>query len=162
MLIRVTGQPAPQGSYRAVGRSGHTRLIPTNERALTAWRLAVSEAAEEVMNGEPLLTGPVYVAMRFVVPRPKGHYRQSAKRWWQQLPSAPVRPYKRPDLDKLCRAIGDALTGRVYRDDSQITTLVASKHYVIRPDDWTGVEILVTEDIEHDDVSNPVDVGESG
>jgi hypothetical protein len=35
----------------------------------------------------------------------------------------------KPDLDKLVRAVGDALTGILYRDDAQIVSLNASKRF---------------------------------
>jgi Holliday junction resolvase RusA-like endonuclease len=33
----------------------------------------------------------------------------------------------RPDLDKLCRSIGDSLTGVIFEDDSQVTEIHATK-----------------------------------
>lgn len=44
---------------------------------------------------------------------------------------APHRPPVRPDLDKLARAVGDALTGVCYRDDAQVVNLCAAKYYVM-------------------------------
>ena len=38
-------------------------------------------------------------------------------------------PDRRPDLDKLCRACLDSLTGIVWRDDTQVVHLEASKDY---------------------------------
>ena len=35
----------------------------------------------------------------------------------------------RPDIDKICRACGDAFTGVLYEDDAQVVSLVARKHY---------------------------------
>ena len=39
------------------------------------------------------------------------------------------KPPRRPDLDKLCRACLDSLTGIVWRDDAQVVRLEASKGY---------------------------------
>ena len=52
--------------------------------------------------------------------------------------SAPVAPGK-PDLDKLARAVGDALTGVAYRDDAQITRWHLQKRY----GEQAGTEITV-------------------
>jgi Holliday junction resolvase RusA-like endonuclease len=57
----------------------------------------------------------------FYVRRPKG----LPKRW--------VHAIKKPDLDKLLRAIGDGLTGVVWRDDSQVISISATKHYGLDP-----------------------------
>lgn len=40
-----------------------------------------------------------------------------------------TRPGRRPDLDELCRAGLNALTGIVWRDGSQVVCLEASKNY---------------------------------
>lgn len=54
------------------------------------------------------LTGPVSVFMLFYL----GEKRDS---------------HGRPDLDNLVKAVKDAMTGVVYRDDSQIVELLAKK-----------------------------------
>jgi len=40
-----------------------------------------------------------------------------------------AEPTKKPDLDKLIRAAGDALSTIAYRDDAQITFISAMKRY---------------------------------
>lgn len=53
-------------------------------------------------------------------------------------------PTVKPDIDKLQRALHDALTdSRLITDDSIITTVKASKVYVDSMDD-TGVEAVLT------------------
>lgn len=60
------------------------------------------------------------MAMRvlFLMPRPKGHYLPSG-----DLSADGKRspmPIQKPDVDKLVRAVMDALTGTIYVDDSQV------------------------------------------
>lgn len=60
------------------------------------------------------------IAMRilFMMPRPKGHYLPSG-----ELSADGKRsptPITKPDVDKLTRAILDALTGTLYVDDCQV------------------------------------------
>jgi len=50
-------------------------------------------------------------------------------------------PFKRPDIDKLARAVLDALTGVAYEDDEQVVKLVASKEYTDNP----GVTIKIVD-----------------
>jgi crossover junction endodeoxyribonuclease RusA len=70
------------------------------------------------MGGRPPLTGPVEVEIDFTLPRPK------SARGPNQYPA------KRPDLDKLVRAVLDALTdGGAWADDGQVVTLTAGKLY---------------------------------
>lgn len=77
------------------------------------------------------MTGPVTVAVTFILKRPKAHYR-TGKFADQIRDDAPERPHGTPgmDTDKLARAVLDALTtARVYGDDSQVTELRAKKIY---------------------------------
>ena len=55
-------------------------------------------------------------------------------------PSAPRAKATAPDLDKLCRAIGDALTqSGVLRDDALIAEWVARKQWARKPDTWLQI-----------------------
>jgi Holliday junction resolvase RusA-like endonuclease len=110
----VIGIPAPQGSKSKWGTEDNPRTRP--------WRAAV--AAEASLNrdritGDSLAAGPLTVTARFYFPRPKAHYRTG--RYAGELKdAAPVYCATTPDLDKLERAIGDALKGVLLQDDSQI------------------------------------------
>lgn len=79
--------------------------------------------------GRALITGPVTLRVTFVRPRPAGHYGRTGLR-----PSAPAHPTVRPDLTKMLRALEDALTGVVWRDDAQVVHLDVVKAY---GDRWT-------------------------
>ena len=65
---------------------------------------------------EPI-DGPVSVKVAFTLPKPKSARKGAV-------------PSKKPDLDKLVRSTFDALTDAgVWRDDSQVVSLQASKVY---------------------------------
>jgi len=53
-----------------------------------------------------------------------------------------VPAVKRPDLDKLVRAVFDALTNVVFKDDSQVVSVFASKR-LAGPGDTVGVTVEV-------------------
>lgn len=96
----VPGEPITEGSTRAFA-SGQ-RVVVTHDRGpkLALWRLAVQDAALKAAREagwEPHYDGPVRVTATFYLPRPKS---APASRYW---------PHVKPDLDKLVRAIGDAL-----------------------------------------------------
>jgi crossover junction endodeoxyribonuclease RusA len=130
----VAGRPAPQGSKRYVGgnRASGGRFIEAS-KYLPAWRSAVTDVAREYM-GEaflPPLEGPVELHVAFYLERPPSVSRKKRPE--------PVVP---PDVDKLCRAVCDALSdGFVWMDDSQVVRLYASKHYA--DDRETGAHITV-------------------
>lgn len=115
LYFTAYGIPRPQGSKRHVGNG---RLVEASN--VKPWRAAIADAVFRsfVQTGdERSFTEPVIVYATFFLPRPK-----SVKR---ALPSVP------PDVDKLQRALGDALSidAGVVEDDSLIVQWVASKHY---------------------------------
>ena len=119
----VPGEPITEGSTRAF-TSGQ-RVVVTHDRGpeLDQWRLKVAHAAQAAAQDagwEPRYDGPVAVTAAFFLPRPK-----SAKKR--------LVPHVKPDLDKLIRAVGDALAPYkqpgVLKDDSRIVTWRATKDY---------------------------------
>jgi Holliday junction resolvase RusA-like endonuclease len=65
------------------------------------------------------------MSIRFYVPRPKGHLNAKG----EVKKSAPAFVTTRPDALKLARAVEDACSKILYRDDSQIVSENISKHY---------------------------------
>src|SRR5262245_27972633 len=122
----VLGEPVPQGSMRSLGAGRPT--VHANRRELEPWRQAVAAAALEAIRGRPILVGPLELRATFVCARPKSHYR-TGRHAGELKPSAPAYSATRPDLDKLLRSIGDALTGIAFRDDAQLVVVHAEKHY---------------------------------
>lgn len=111
----VFGHPATKGSTVSFLRRG--RIITKSDcKTLAAWTQAVSWAARAA--DVPLVPdgGAVSVTATFQFVRPKA----AKRRGW---------PTVRPDLDKLARALLDALTGVAYDDDSQVVHINTLKMY---------------------------------
>lgn len=149
ITFTVRGLPAPQGSKRAFRNkhSGRIQQVESSKR-VAPWRSDVRDAAmaaldNEVLGGRPnpgyALTGPVAVELAFRWPRPKGHYG-TGRNAGVLKPAAPVWPATLPDLDKLARAVLDALTGIVWVDDAQVVDLGLRKRYA----DGEGPGVTVT------------------
>lgn len=119
----VAGVPAPQGSKTRT-KWGMREDNPNTR----PWREAVAWEATAAMKGRKPLSGPLEMAVGFYFPRPKSHFR-TGKHDGELKDSAPAYCATKPDLDKLVRAIGDAITGVVCRDDSQLVQVLAAKHY---------------------------------
>lgn len=118
----VKGRPVPQGSLKFIqGRPIHVRASD-----LAVWRSDISRMAEA--RGYRPVDGAVKVTTDFVFRRPK---------------STPNRiyPHVKPDLDKLIRAVLDALTGVAYVDDSQVILIQATKTYGEVEGVWVTIEI---------------------
>lgn len=125
--VFVEGRPAPQGSKRHVGNG---RMIESS-KAVGPWREKIAWTARS--RGGILPAGPHSADITFVMPRPK----QTPKR----TPTPPA--VKRPDLDKLLRAVFDAITGVWIEDDSHITHLTAHKR-IAELGETSGVAITIT------------------
>ena len=111
--ISVVGDPASQGSHAIM----NGRIVQVNSKKHKAWRTAiVSSCIDNLPEGWEPLDEPVELIVNFYMLKPS-----SVKR---SLPSVA------PDLDKLVRAVGDALAiGGVYTDDSRIVRISARKVY---------------------------------
>lgn len=135
--LSVPGIPQPQGSKRAFGRF----VVETNKK-LKPWRTAVTALAQEAMTGKQCFAGPVRMTVHFEFPRPKGHFG-SGKNSNNLKASAPAYVAVKPDLDKLLRALGDGLCqGGVFRDDSLICAVSATKSYGGMPRTVVTVEAI--------------------
>jgi len=121
----VEGEPRPKGSPRVSGRGRGRKAYVAENPAEKAWERSVGWMARAEWKGDPL-EGPVSLELHFYLPR-RG-----------KLTAA-----KKPDLDKLARAVLDALSGIVYRDDAQVVALGLRKR--ISPEGSGGVSIEVRE-----------------
>lgn len=133
----VPGLPQPQGSARAFVVKGKAVVTGDNPK-VRSWRADVKTIAMDHWQGEPA-SGPVMVTVQFTLPRPQSHYG-TGKNAGVLKATAPERHPKKPDLDKLVRAVLDALTGVCWRDDAQVCYVGASKYYGDRPETYFEVE----------------------
>lgn len=122
VLFEVIGLPQPQGSARAFTYrraadkgGGVGARVDSDNPKLKAWRQQVALAARQVHRGAPL-AGPIRIVAAFYLYRPKDLRHDKAH-------------VTRPDVDKLGRGIGDALTGVLYQDDGQVTQFKVTKQY---------------------------------
>lgn len=138
----VAGVPAPQGSKRPLGRRGGfgKAIMIEQSKRVAPWRQDVREAFLPLGFGERqtgqarLNTGPLVVKIVFVMPRTKA---------MRNRPSADFPMVQKPDVDKLCRAVLDALTSAgVYADDSQVVACYGFKRRA-EPGEPTGAMIHV-------------------
>jgi crossover junction endodeoxyribonuclease RusA len=119
LTLFVPGLPIPQGSMRAFVARGRAHMAHDNRDSLATWRASITQAAAHCWGGLPPLDEPVNVTLDFWLHRPV-----SAPRYRRH-------PDRRPDLDKLTRAVFDALTGVVFTDDARVVWLLARKFYAI-------------------------------
>lgn len=124
----VPGVPAAQGSKKHVGKG----IMVESSAALRPWRDSVTWHARDALAGRPPIPRgtPVSVYLQFQFRRPASHYG-TGRNADKLRGDAPLWVAKKPDADKLARAVLDALTAAgVWVDDSQAVHLTVDKLYV--------------------------------
>lgn len=121
----VPGTPKPAGSKRAIMNrfSGKAYVIDACEKSRD-WKTTVAQVASDAYKGD-LLTEPIELQIVFLFDRPQSHWGANGK----LRAKAPAHKNTKPDLTKIIRAAEDALTGIIWRDDSQVVEIIARKAF---------------------------------
>jgi len=131
IVFFAAGIPVAQGSKRVVplrhrttkrsilDKHGNPRVnLIEASTGLAEWRKTVARQAKVAMLDSGVRgyfdRQPVSLQLEFLFVRPKH----------------PANPYPPPDIDKLERAILDSLTGILYTNDKQVTSVIKSKRYL--------------------------------
>jgi len=129
LTFNVIGRPQQRGSKKVglvptrsggyLTKNGRPIVVArdANEKS-KAWMDSVKLAANQAFRLN-LLRGPVELRVQFYFKRPNSHFG-SGKNAGLIKSSAPKHHAQSPDLDKLVRCLGDALTGVVWVDDRQV------------------------------------------
>jgi len=125
--FEVPGRPATAGSKRAfTGKKSGKAFITDDCKRGKEWRATVRAAAAQNFPFSSLLVEPLVLRVEFRLRRPKSHYG-TGKNAGQLKESAPEYHVGKPGTTKLLRAIEDALTDVIWRDDTQVVARVATK-----------------------------------
>ena len=143
----VPGLPKPAGSKKGFAipnkqRPGKHRVIITDDTGAPgkAWRADCKIYARDAHGGPPL-RGAISAMFIFTLPRPKAHYGTGKNRG-KLKGSAPKAHTIRPDTTKLIRAVEDALSGIIWKDDAQIIRQTGVKEYGEIPGVMVSVRCL--------------------
>lgn len=154
--IRVHGLPAPKGS---VTRMRNGAYLPAGTAAsrmnFQLWKENIASAARLQMGERKPWPGAIRLLAEFQLPVPAS-IPQWKRNW---LPHV-----KRPDIDKLTRALLDPLKGIVWVDDSQVCFCTVNKVYAWdnRPGAYAIVDFITDEWCErygsvHSSIINVID-----
>ena len=111
--------PVPQGRPRFVKRGNFvTTYDPKTSKDF-------KESLKKLVSNPTLSESALEVSVTFYMSIPKS----KPKKWRE----SPPRHCKKPDVDNLVKSTLDALTGILWKDDSQIVTLKAHKEYSSQP-----------------------------
>lgn len=142
----VPGRPRPQGSKRPIPRPNGGISLVEQSAHIVEWRARVAGFAALAWGTTTATELPVRVTALFVLRRPKSHYskaKRSAGRLAKHAPAYPIAKCM-GDIEKLERAIYDALTGVALIDDGQVVSNHNDKVWGAI-DEPEGVHITVEE-----------------
>lgn len=127
----VPGTPVPQGSKRGfINPAGHVTIVDANTKT-RPWRADITAHVRDAVGPTLIYPAeiPVALTLLFVMPRRATE------------PKRLTPPHvRKPDLDKLSRAVLDALAGVVYAQDQQVIDKHARKR-TARIGEQPGVHI---------------------
>lgn len=140
LRFTVVGLPATKGSTRAFVSQSTKQLVVKGDNPRTkSWQALIAAAASlELQRPEHaglFFDEGVEIEAVFYLPRPKTLLTK-------RLAGVAVPHTKKPDADKLLRAVKDSLSKVIWRDDAQVTDAIARKRYV-RPGEFPRAEITV-------------------
>jgi crossover junction endodeoxyribonuclease RusA len=134
LVVFVAGRPAPQGSKRAFRAPSGAVVMTESSPRLRPWREDLRAACLDD-RGRPVtyLPGAVAVRLEFVMPRPTG------------TPKGRTPPaIRRPDIDKLERAVLDAITSAGLWDDDSCVVDIHNTKRLAEIGETPGVHIRVS------------------
>lgn len=130
ITVDVPGTPIAQGSTRSFERAGRTFTKSSNAGPLERWRGDIRTALRGQEPDVPV-RDPISIRLSFRMPRPASHFLPANSKRPEPVlrEDAPHWVVGGKDVDKLVRAVLDAMTGLVYVDDGQVVSIVAAKRY---------------------------------
>lgn len=145
----VPGTPATAGSKKGFYNKtlGRVMIVPASKKQ-APWVNTVRHFGAAAYQG-PLFDCPLKLTIEFRLLRPKGHYG-TGRNSGVLKKSAPGHVMVKPDLTKLTRAVEDALTGIIWRDDSRVVIQETRKVYVDRD---PGAMVRISQVIESTETS---------
>jgi Holliday junction resolvase RusA-like endonuclease len=120
ITFTVLGVPVAQPRPKVVTVRGRGMAISNpRKHPVVAFKEAVKLEAQQAYKGAPL-EGPVALTVTFFMPRPKSMI-------WKTKPMESQWHIAKPDSDNLVKAVKDALSGLLWKDDSQVCGLIVHK-----------------------------------
>lgn len=137
ITFAIYGDPVAKGRPKFAKRGNH--VMAYTPKKTHDYESEVALMAKAAMgSSEPIETPvAVYIHVTFAIPPSYSKKRREA------CLNGSERHTKKPDLDNCVKAVTDGMNGIVYQDDSQITSLHATKVYGTT----AMVEVMIKEDL---------------
>ena len=126
-VIKVV--PEPQKKTRFANRGGRIFTYNPSAKYEESIRKEIKKTIIEYNSSITPIEAPVFLRINLFLPIPKS----TPKKKKMEMLSKRIHHIKKPDVDNLAYPIVNALKGILYKDDSQIVELHASKFYSETP-----------------------------
>lgn len=138
IAFKVEGRPASAGSKSIfINKKTGKPIVAPACKSSKNWMKQVKLAAQCAYKGKPTEL-PIHLHLRFEFVRPKRHFGTGRNKDVRKN-DAPICHIVKPDLTKIVRAVEDALTGVIWKDDCQVVAQYNTKAY----GEKEGVLVLV-------------------
>ena len=123
IAFTIPGEPVAKGRARSFVRNGHVAHYTPEKTA--RYENLVKLAAGQAMASLTPIEGAVAITVRayFSIPKSWSLKKQRAAALGE------IMHTKRPDLDNVVKAVKDGANEVVWKDDSQVVRVLASKSY---------------------------------
>lgn len=125
--LMIPGEPCAQGRPKFSTRGG--QVIAYDPEKSSTYKTLVSLTAQSEINKRnwPKNTeAPIRIKVNTYFQMPK----KKSKAWQKDAVDGLIRPVKKPDIDNVFKCITDALSGILYKDDSQIVHMEVQKFWI--------------------------------
>ncbi len=138
--FEIPGEIVPQQRPRASVVGGHARVhdVPKCAEFRNMVRIIAGQTWSKAVDE----TSPFLVMVTFHLSIPKS----ATKKMRKAIADCDLLPCKKPDLDNAAKGVLDAITGVVWKDDSQVASLVCDKFYSDKP----RTKVAIYKYIRHD------------
>jgi len=138
LFFTVPGPPVGKARARIVYREGVGEYKGFTPEKTKVAEEEIGYLAHHQWAGKALLEGPVALMVRsyFPIPRSWSRKRQALALNGELLPTV------KPDLDNCTKLVSDALTGIIWKDDSQVIFIRGRKLYSDKPRTEISVRAL--------------------
>ena len=119
----VAGVPIAQPRHKiriVKGKTPYAIHYIDSNHPIRGWKKELQQAARDAMQDRAPSTVAMSAALMFILPRP-------ITKVWKRKPMPRYDHTSKPDLDNLCKAVFDALSGIVFCDDRQIAKIICAK-----------------------------------
>ena len=125
--FQIPGPPKHQQRHRSSSRGKFIHQYDPSAKDKKSFLLQAKQYAPKSPHN-----GAVYLTVWFCMKRPKSHYG-TGKNQAKLKDSAPLWHTNTPDVDNCIKFVMDSLNKVFWKDDSQVSSIIAQKRYDENP-----------------------------